>query len=159
MKVNKQKGLTVLLFSTVFLHLNGCGEISYKRGAGPADFQQEKKICSSDYKTEDSIEKCLEKNGWIIVGIDKPLITKTPANQAESTISENEQSPEQVTLDPLEKIPTGSWWKAGASTDALMADSKACVAELGDAHQTENNMSLVTRGLISCMSDKGWYTQ
>jgi hypothetical protein len=159
MKANKHKGLTVLLFSTVFLHLNGCGEISYKRGAGPADFQQEKETCLSDHKTDDEIDKCLEKNGWIIVGIDKPVITEAPNDTAESTTSESKESPEQATLDPLEKITTGSWWKAGASPESLMADSKACVAELGDAHQTANNMSLVTRGLISCMSDKGWYAQ
>ena len=113
MKVNKQKGLTVLLFSTVFLHLNGCGEISYKRGAGPADFQQEKETCLSDHKADAEIEKCLEKNGWIIVGIDKPLVTKTPANQAESTTSNSEHIPEQATPNPLEKITTGSRWKAG----------------------------------------------
>jgi hypothetical protein len=59
--------------------------------------------------------------------------------------------------DPLELITIGSWWKTGAASNALKADSEQCVTELGELHQTQNNMSLVTRGLVACMSAKGWF--
>ena len=45
--------------------LSGCGEISYKRGASPADLEVARKACraSGDDKSAD---KCLEDQGWVI---------------------------------------------------------------------------------------------
>jgi hypothetical protein len=31
------------------------------------------------------------------------------------------------------------------------------VSTLGDDHQPQNNMSLVTRGFVICMKEMGWY--
>jgi len=59
--------------------------------------------------------------------------------------------------DPLELIAIGSWWKTGASPNALLDDSEQCVVELGEGHQTQNDISLVTRGLAVCMRGKGWF--
>lgn len=157
MKANKQTTTTVLLMSTLFLTLSACGEFSYKRGASATDFQQEKRRCSAENKAESDVESCLDKSGWIVVGGDKPLFTEATAsdNNVETT-SEKKLTPEQ-TVDPLELIAVGSWWKTGAAPNALLADSEQCVAELGEGHQTQNNMSLVSRGLIICMSDIGWF--
>jgi hypothetical protein len=157
MKANKQKITTALLMSTLFLTLSACGEFSYKRGASATDFQQEKKSCSTEYTVEADIESCLAKSGWIVVGVDKPLLTEATASTNNiETISEEKLTPEQV-ADPLELIAVGSWWKTGAAPNALLDDSEQCVAELGESHQTQNNMSLVTRGLVVCMSGKGWF--
>ncbi|MDO7596882.1 MAG: hypothetical protein MUQ51_06785 [Pseudomonadota bacterium] len=157
MTVNKQKTTTVLLMSTLFLTLSACGEFSYKRGATATEFQQEKKSCSTEYTAEVDVESCLAKSGWIVVGVDKPLFAEATASTKNvETISEEKLIPEQA-ADPLELIAVGSWWKTGAAPNALLADSEQCVAELGEGHQTQNNMSLVTRGLIGCMRGKGWF--
>jgi len=157
MKANKQKTITVLLMSTLLLTLSACGEFSYKRGASATDFQQEKQSCATEYKIEAEVESCLAKSGWIVVGVDKPLFTEaTTSTNTDETISEEKLTPEKM-ADPLELIAVGSWWKTGAAPNALLADSEQCVATLGVGHQTQNNMSLVTRGLVGCMSEKGWF--
>jgi hypothetical protein len=158
MKLNKQK-TTVLLMSAICLSVSACGEFSYKRGASATDFQQQKKSCATQHQNNSDVDSCLANSGWIVVDADKPLF-------AEATTTDNKMPVQIITddkvivekpVDPLELIAVGSWWKTGAAPDALIADSKQCVAELGEAHKTQNNMSLVTRGLVGCMSDKGWF--
>ncbi len=157
MKSNKPKTTAVLLMSTLLLTLTACGELSYKRGASATDFQQEKKSCATEYEGEADVESCLAKSGWIVVGVDKPLFVEATASESSiQTIAEEKLTPEPAE-DPLDLIAVGSWWKTGAAPNALLADSEQCVAKLGEAHQTQNNMSLVTRGLIGCMSVKGWF--
>lgn len=157
MEANKRKITTVLLMSALLLTLSACGEFSYKRGASATDFLQQKQSCSTENKEEADVESCLAKSGWIVVGVDKPLFTSAMASEnSDQTIAEEKMTPEQA-ADPLELITIGSWWKTGAAPNALLADSEQCVAELGEAHQTQNNMSLVTRGLVGCMSGKGWF--
>lgn len=158
MTANKQKITTTLFISAMFLTLSACGEFSYKRGASATDFQQEKQSCATKYKVEADIESCLANSGWIVVDVDKPLFAEASANPNTSvqTIADQQLTPEKA-ADPLELIAIGSWWKTGAAPNTLMADSEQCVAELGEDHQTQNNMSLVSRGLLSCMSDKGWF--
>jgi hypothetical protein len=161
---NRQKNFVLLIASGLIAALVGCGQINYKRGASAGDFQQDKKTCSEGYNTEAEVEKCLEKGGWLVVGFDKPL-TSSKANAAaetsENTTAAGEASTAEVTPakaeDPLDKIVVSSWWKVGAGPDALLASGDECVAELGNEHQPEGNMSLVTRSLISCMKDKGWF--
>lgn len=156
MKANKQN-TTALLIGAVCLTLTACGELSYKRGASATDFQQEKKSCSTDNKGEADIESCLTKSGWIVVGADKPLFAEaTTSTKTIETNSGKKQAAEKP-ADPLELIAVGSWWKTGAAPSALITDSKHCVTKLGEKHEAQNNMSLVTRGLINCMSDRGWF--
>ena len=140
------------------LLLSGCGgEFSYKRGATATDFQSEKQRCESDSTTEQEIDACLQQQGWLVVGPDKPLIplsrgeTKTIA-VADDAMAEVDNKP----VDPMEKLQVNSWWRVGAGPEKLMADSETCIAELGEAHSPEANMSLVTRGLLGCMQKKGW---
>lgn len=157
MKANKQQIITVLLMSTLLLTLSACGEFSYKRGASATDFLQEKQSCSTENKEEPDVESCLAKSGWIVVGADKPLFTSAIASENTVQTNAEEKSTPEKAADPLELIAIGSWWKTGAAPNALLADSEQCVAELGEGHQTQNNMSLVTRGLVGCMSEKGWF--
>ena len=157
MEANKEKITTVLLMSTLMLTLSACGEFSYKRGASATDFQQEKQSCSTENKAEADVESCLAKSGWIVVGVDKPLFASATATDNTVQIMSEEKLTSEQAADPLELIAIGSWWKTGAAPNALLADSEQCVAELGEGHQTQNNMSLVTRGLLVCMSDKGWF--
>tara|TARA_R110002049_G_scaffold18749_2_gene71282 strand:+ start:1140 stop:1625 length:486 start_codon:yes stop_codon:yes gene_type:complete len=157
MKTNEQKFTTVFLISTVCFSLSACGEFSYKRGASATDFQQEKKSCSTEYMVEADIESCLAKSGWIVVAADKPLFTEATASVAMTQMISDDTLTTEKPTDPLELIAVGSWWKTGAAPNALMVDGEQCVAELGEEHQAQNNMSLVTRGLVECMSGKGWF--
>lgn len=145
------------LMSSVLL-LSGCGgEFSYKRGATAKDFQSEKQRCETVSSNEKEIDECLQQQGWLVVGPDKPFI---PLSRGESkTIAVAGDVMEETTdqpIDPMEKLQVNSWWRAGAGPEKLMADSEACVAELGEEHSPEANMSLVTRGLLGCMQKKGW---
>lgn len=159
MKANKQKTTALLLMSTLCLTLTACGEFNYKRGASATDFQHEKKSCSIENKIEAEVESCLAKSGWIVVGTDKPLFAEATASTTtiQAISSSSDKLTTQKPADPLELIVIGSWWKTGAASNALITDSEQCVAELGKAHQTQNNMSLVTRGLVGCMSGKDWF--
>jgi hypothetical protein len=145
------------LVSSVLL-LSGCGgEFSYKRGATAKDFQSEKQRCETASSTEKEIDECLQQQGWLVVSADKPLI---PLSRGESkTIAVAGDVMEETTdqpVDPMEKLQVNSWWRIGAGPQKLMADSETCTAELGEGHSPEANMSLVTRGLLSCMQKKGW---
>jgi hypothetical protein len=157
MKANKQKTTAVLLLGVVCLSLSACGEFSYKRGASATDFQLQKKSCSTEYAVGVDIESCIEKSGWIVVGADKPLFAEATATTRTVQPTSDEKLTTEKPADPLELIAIGSWWKTGAAPNALLADSEQCTAELGEGHQTQNNMSLVSRGLVGCMSAKGWF--
>lgn len=151
------KIVALWLLSSMVL-LAGCGgEFSYKRGATAKDFQSEKQRCEKASITEKEIDHCLQQQGWLVVGPDKPFLplsrgeTKTIA-AADDAMAETADQP----VDPLEKLRINSWWRAGAGPERLMQDSLQCTEALGEEHSPEANMSLVTRGLLNCMQNKGW---
>lgn len=148
------------------LILSACGELSYKRGANANDFQQQKNNCSTDNKTDIDVELCIENSGWLVgwlvVNTGKSLFVEATADEriidaATEQVDPDRSEPVQKVIDPLELIAIGSWWKTGAASSALMADSEQCAVDLSECHQPQNNMSLVTRGLIDCMRDNGWF--
>lgn len=148
--------VTALAFG--FLLLAGCGgEISYKRGASAQDFQNEKQRCENVSSNETELDQCLQKQGWLVVNPDKPLI---PLSRGETkTISVASDAMEDTAgqpADPMEQLSINSWWRAGAGPQKLMQDSEACTAKLGEPHSPKANMSLVTRALLSCMQNEGW---
>ncbi len=65
------------------LLLSGCGEISYKRGASPADLESARKTCRAS-GDEKSVDKCLEEQGWVIRKPDDMdlFATIVPSNDA-----------------------------------------------------------------------------
>lgn len=150
-------GFAIILCSSILV-MTGCGaELSYKRGASADAFQSEKQRCENASSSEKEIDQCLQQQGWLVVSPDKPFIplsrgeSKTIA-VADDAMAETADNP----VDPMEKLPINSWWRAGAGPEKLMQDSDLCVTELGEAHSPEANMSLVTRALLSCMQNKGW---
>lgn len=100
--------------------------------------------------------------GWLVVNTGKSLFVEATADEriidaATEQVDPDRSEPVQKVIDPLELIAIGSWWKTGAASSALMADSEQCAVDLSECHQPQNNMSLVTRGLIDCMRDNGWF--
>lgn len=156
MKTSK-KTFKLLLASSLALSFSGCGgEFSYKRGSSIADFQASKTSCASKEITEKEIDHCLAENGWLIVDMNKPL-SPLPMSVSKGTEPSTEEAQTLDTSDPLTQLTIGAWFKLGASQNQLITDSEQCVAELGEVHQTQKNLSLVTRGLLSCMSELGWH--
>jgi hypothetical protein len=144
---------------TLSLFITACGELSYKRGASMTDFNQEKKSCASQYSDQKDIDTCLEKTGWVIVSADKPLIKEadsTPKSSAQINTGSEEKRME-VKTNPLDPIAVNSWWKAGSGPNQLIDDSNACIETLGEDYRIKSNMSKVTRGVLNCMKDKGWF--
>lgn len=151
------KNYLIFIYLISCIALNGCGEISYKRGAGATDFLHEKETCSSKHTGKKDIDSCLEQQGWIVVGVEKPLNRmSSPASISAEAVGKAIETKAPL-FDPVEKISINSWWKAGSTPDTLIKDSEACVLQLGKKHQTLNNMGLVTRGLIRCMQEKSWH--
>ncbi len=149
--------ISTLALASLSLTMSGCGEFSYKRGAGPTDFQAQKENCASQYDADKNIDACLAENGWLVVSADKPLIEDAATLSSPAEQQDADASAHTKKLDPLDKLDIGSWWKMGASPNQLMADGERCVATLGDDHQPQKNMSLVTRGFVICMKEMGWY--
>lgn len=154
-----KKRLKFILLLVVVLTVTACGgEFSYKRGATVADFKQSKSSCADTATSQAEIDACLAADGWLVVDIDKPLAPvpiPADANDPESVAEQPDVA--IVAPDPLDEVKVGAWFKLGASSNQLIADSDQCVAELGEAHQPKHNMTLVTRGLISCMSELRWH--
>ena len=140
---------TSLVFVSLAMLIGGCaGSFSYKRGAGMADFEQERETCADQ-----------KKSGWIVVGADKPL-AKTPLKTIENpdrSVLIVDQVPIEDTLNPLDKIRISSWWKAGAGPEKLLAAGDICVEILGEEYKPEANFSTVTVGLVECMKGEGWF--
>lgn len=171
-----KKAMGLSLVGLVTVSLVGCGEFSYKRGASVRDFQQEKDVCAKSTNTEAQTKKCLKENGWIVLDLDNKANeaaaeTGSPANKAvihgsyansspnqfaaeDIVIPEEERAP--LPADPTKSVSVGSWWKAGAGPDQLMADGEACKSGLSAEHTINRNLSKVTVGFIECMADKGW---
>lgn len=74
----------------MLLHLSSCGELSYKRGAGPTTLESDKKICIS--QSSANLENCLASKGW------------TSKNLSELSFFEELQlqNPSSINLDKIE---------------------------------------------------------
>lgn len=147
----------IISFSGLLL-LTGCGgELSYKRGATGADFQDAKRQCETGSNSATAIDQCLQEKGWITVSPSQSLIGRSAATISPESVVDARIPEPDSSQDPLEMIEISSWWKMGAGPEALMQDGQQCVNELGEGHETAANMSRVTRGVMSCMGQRGWY--
>jgi len=169
--IDKAGATTGFVLISSCLLLAACGEISYKRGASAGDLAQAKLECSAS-SAPAAIEACLETKGWLVADMGKdallneadPVIQATyQGDQRTPTVSNKPSempkpggTPTQP-KDPMDVFVINSWWKAGQGPQALQADSAACVAELGQAHQPDASYQKATRGLLRCMRKHGWY--
>ncbi|HTJ97888.1 MAG TPA: hypothetical protein VL381_10495 [Rhodocyclaceae bacterium] len=164
----KKTCLALSLLPALFLTACG-GEISYKRGAGPDELAVNQQQCRStnDYQA------CMESKGWTVHRIDErnplavfvptqdvrvpndgsPYVKSSGGNMPANGVKENPALPP----DPLTKFNVSSWWKMGGGAGDLEAAKASCVAKLGPAHAPEEKSKLMTRGLILCLKEQGWY--
>lgn len=78
------------------------------------------------------------------------------AGKSTATAGSHHNSPPPAPVSPMDTYIVSSWWKTGAGRDSLETDTRACVDQLGVAHQPDHRTQRVTRGLVVCMHDKGW---
>lgn len=168
-----------LSLSLASLMLVACGgEFAYKRGAGADQLTQAKTECA---KAGGPYEACMQSKGWtvhqmsdenplavfvpaaagdhntqerVFVEANKP--TNTPISRGESG-AQPKPNGKKTPPDPLDKFKVSSWWKMGGGAGDLKNSIAACVDKLGPAHQPDMEKQIMTRGLILCLKDKGWY--
>lgn len=86
------------------------------------------------------------------------VTTTPPADQAPSTKpASTAVAPSKKPVDPTAKVTVSSWWKMGGTNADLDAAVKACVDELGPAHQPNIGPTEVTIALRDCLRAKKWF--
>lgn len=166
---------------TLPLALVACGgEFAYKPGAGADALAQAKLECA---KTGGPYEACMQGKGWtvhqlsaenplavfvttadtraspepVFVAADKPTNTPASASGAADAAAATGTTAPKPPPDPLTRFKVSSWWKMGGGAADLKTSMAACVDKLGPAHQPDMAKQLMTRSLILCLRDKGWY--
>lgn len=173
--------LKVTLLSGLGMMLAGCGEISYKRGAGPSELQAAQAECKGA-STRDGYEKCMDQRGWTVQQMEdldpvsdkdldpvaqiayspdhrSPEATATATETGESSVSAKESVQESAKPAPnlTDIYNISSWWKMGGSPALLKQDINACVTELGELHRPPSDQRQATRGLLLCLKKQGWH--
>jgi hypothetical protein len=147
--------------------LGGCGELSYKRGAGAGDLQQARAQCAKTHSSEADIERCLTDQGWTITRFDNssPLavVTVNPDNRTSAPAPAGTQqgttsSPAQASVppDPMQLFNVASWWKMGGNPGDLATSMSTCSTRLGEAHRPKPGVNLYTRAMVICLKEFGW---
>lgn len=164
--------------------ITGCGEFTYKQGAGLRELGNAKQACRS--ADEAATEKCLKEQGWFIHKFEDPNASvdedvsevnsegttnfKQIETHAESTTSDRKlksatsettaasmtQASQLQKTDPNKIYKISSWWKLGASEKNMKMDLEQCGASLGVEHQPNIAEQRYTKALIQCMNKQGW---
>jgi hypothetical protein len=59
--------------------------------------------------------------------------------------------------NPMDGFEIGSWWKAGGSESDLESSVSDCAAQLGQQYRPDSPPRHVTRALLACLRERGWY--
>lgn len=183
-KYETQIGKTMrvlFLYLLVATLVSGCGEFSYKQGAGVRELDNARQTCRS--ADEASAEKCLEAHGWFVHKFEDPnsAITEelnqqeptnaenTKAATADAVTDKNESSSKQISLqkshsEPVELQNTqvaqtykiSSWWKMGANDSQLKMDLNQCSVNLANDDAANFVEQRYTKTFIQCMNKLGW---
>ena len=173
-----------LLALIVSLTLTSCGEVSFKRGAGPDQYARDKSLCQKSNTQVDQVQKCMEDSGWSVAKLDKidldlvavahpednqrKGIKKDENSSKSETLNTNQQENgvgniqssfepskhEDIILNKTFKI--SSWWKMGGSDDPLKVGIKSCSEELNETPIVDSNFKIYSRDFLICMKKFGW---
>ena len=173
-----------LLALIVSLTLTSCGEVSFKRGAGPDQYARDKSLCQKSNTQVDQVQKCMEDSGWSVAKLDKidldlvavahpednqrTVIKKDEDNSKSETVKTNPEinqpkskesstslsNKEETIVNKNFKI--SSWWKMGGSDDQLKVGIKSCSEELNETPIVDSNFKIYSRDFLICMKKFGW---
>ncbi|MDY0056171.1 MAG: hypothetical protein RBS46_07750 [Methyloversatilis sp.] len=171
-----------LLLSALTLGLlAGCTSVSFKQGAGGADYRRDERACMGTTTERTAFIQCMEAKGWwtrsteelsqitlVSVEDSEAVAEMQPASAAEAATPRDGSAPPApatrtasapapvVPKDPLDRLRIAMWSKMGAGTTELIADQTQCLATLGEAHAPDTTAGTVTRGLYDCLRRQGW---
>jgi len=177
----KVSTLCAVLVSTAALA--GCGEVSYKMGAGVDQLKADQQRCAAQHQEASSITACMREKGWRMWDVGSaetsPEISSQVSSESEppapveAATASIPETPAPVPIDKnataavkptpakpprpssTEKVTVSSWWKPG---NGNMGEAiSACVTELGEDHRPDATNRVVSRGLLACMKKRGWY--
>lgn len=167
----------------VALCLAGCGEMVFKRGADPGTMAAAQADCRA--AGDAAYVACMEGKGFLVKGSQDSVFVEgvlpgpvagaaAPAPAAGTTPAVSAVAPSAgaapatapgtpampamapAAVDPLERVPVGSWWKLGGTPDQLAAAQAKCVESLGPAHRPAPDSNEVTRAMVDCLRGEGW---
>ncbi len=162
-----------LLLSALTLGLlAGCTSVSFKQGAGGADYRRDERACMGTTTERTAFIQCMEAKGWWTRSTEElSQITLVSVEDSEAAAEMQPAPAEEVAApgdgsarptpstrtasapapvtpkDPLDRLRIAMWSKMGAGTNELIADQAQCLATLGEAHAPDTTAGTVTRGL------------
>lgn len=161
--------------------LAGCTSVSFKQGAGGADYRRDERACMGTTTERTAFIQCMEAKGWwtrsteelsqiALVSVEESEAAAetqpAPATEAATPGAEPARpapaaraaaAPAAVVpKDPLARLRIAMWSKMGAGANELIADQTRCLSTLGEAHAPDTTAGTVTRGLYECLRKQGW---
>jgi hypothetical protein len=163
--------------------LAGCTSVSFKQGAGGADYRRDERACMGTTTERTAFIQCMEAKGWwtrtteelsqiALVSVEE----SEAAAEAQPAVRDESEAPgtapagtgpsagsaavhartAAVPTDPLARLRIAMWSKMGAGATELIADQTQCLSALGEAHTPDTSAGTVTRGLYDCLRKQGW---
>lgn len=156
--------------------LAGCTSVSFKQGAGGADYRRDERACMGTTTERTAFIQCMEAKGWwtrsteelsqiTLVSVEESeaaaeVQQATPADAPAPATAPANPAPRTGTTiapkDPLARLRIAMWSKMGAGANELIADQTQCLSTLGEAHAPDTTAGTVTRGLYECLRKQGW---
>lgn len=156
--------------------LAGCTSVSFKQGAGGADYRRDERACMGTTTERTAFIQCMEAKGWwtrsteelsqiTLVSVEESeaaaeVQQATPADAPAPATAPANPAPRTGTTtapkDPLARLRIAMWSKMGAGANDLIADQTQCLSTLGEAHAPDTTAGTVTRGLYECLRKQGW---
>ncbi|MBL8468101.1 hypothetical protein [Methyloversatilis discipulorum] len=156
--------------------LAGCTSVSFKQGAGGADYRRDERACMGTTTERTAFIQCMEAKGWwtrsteelsqiTLVSVEESeaaaeVQQATPADAPAPAAAPANPAPRTGTTtapkDPLARLRIAMWSKMGAGANELIADQTQCLSTLGEAHAPDTTAGTVTRGLYECLRKQGW---
>lgn len=161
--------------------LAGCTSVSFKQGAGGADYRRDERACMGTTTERTAFIQCMEAKGWwtrsteelsqiTLVSVEESEaaaeVQPAPAAEAATPGAEpvrpapaartTAAPAPAVPKDPLARLRIAMWSKMGAGANELIADQTQCLSTLGEAHAPDTTAGTVTRGLYECLRKQGW---
>lgn len=161
--------------------LAGCTSVSFKQGAGGADYRRDERACMGTTTERTAFIQCMEAKGWwtrsteelsqiTLVSVEESDAAAeaqpaTPADAPAPAAAPAKPAPRTTTTtapavaapkDPLARLRIAMWSKMGAGANELIADQTQCLSTLGEAHAPDTTAGTVTRGLYECLRKQGW---
>lgn len=148
--------------------LAGCGtQVSFKQGADSGAFS----VADRECRAQSEYRKCMEEKGWSVHRMNDlsinpllltPVITdnrtgqQTSANPPPPVVKLDEKG-NPLPPDPLTKYNVSAWSKMGGGRQDLDMATATCVNKLGPPHKPEPDSPMMTRGMVLCLREQGWY--